>query len=137
MKIIVLPCKLEAIESALCQDVLFRFEDLMVPARILHASCTITELEEWLVADDVCAAVKVRMVAEICAAKEATGKTFDQISKEIGLTNAFTAQLFLNQARSSSAGCNFVLRVTPITQLMAAAQTLHRPKHNIALQAAI
>lgn len=42
-------------------------------------------------------AVKVRMVAEICAAKEATGKTFTQISQEVGLTNAYVAQLFLNQ----------------------------------------
>jgi hypothetical protein len=26
-----------------------------------------------------------------------TGKTFDQIAKEVGLTNAYTAQLFFNQ----------------------------------------
>lgn len=43
--------------------------------------------------------LKVKAVAEMIAAKEETGKSFTQIAKEIGLTNAFTAQLFLNQAR--------------------------------------
>ncbi len=43
------------------------------------------------------AAGKHDLVGQLLAAKEASGKTFTQISKEIGLTNAFTAQLFYNQ----------------------------------------
>ncbi|KAK9832326.1 hypothetical protein WJX74_006380 [Apatococcus lobatus] len=42
---------------------------------------------------------KLILVNSLLAAKEASGKTFTQISKEIGLTNAFTAQLFYNQAQ--------------------------------------
>ena len=34
---------------------------------------------------------------ELIGAKEETGKTFTQIAGEIGLTNAYTAQLFYNQ----------------------------------------
>lgn len=41
---------------------------------------------------------KYDLVSQLLAAKEASGKTFTQISTEIGLTNAFTAQLFHNQA---------------------------------------
>lgn len=42
---------------------------------------------------------KYDLVGQLLAAKEASGKTFTQISKEIGLTNAYTAQLFHNQAQ--------------------------------------
>ena len=42
-------------------------------------------------------AEKKQLVFELIAAKEETGKTFTEISKEIGLTNAYTAQLFYNQ----------------------------------------
>lgn len=45
---------------------------------------------------------KFDLVGQLLAAKEASGKTFTQISKEIGLTNAFTAQLFHNQAQLKS-----------------------------------
>lgn len=41
------------------------------------------------------------LVGQLLAAKEASGKTFTQISTEIGLTNAFTAQLFYNQVKPS------------------------------------
>ena len=37
-------------------------------------------------------------MAQLIAAKEDTGKTFTQISQEVGLTNLYTAQLFYNQA---------------------------------------
>lgn len=47
------------------------------------------------------AAGKHDLVGQLLAAKEASGKTFTQISKEIGLTNAFTAQLFYNQVKPS------------------------------------
>ncbi len=40
---------------------------------------------------------KQALVTRLLAAKEATGKTFTQISKEVGLTNVYTAQLFYNQ----------------------------------------
>ena len=40
---------------------------------------------------------KLILVNSLLAAKEASGKTFTQISKEIGLTNAFTAQIFYGQ----------------------------------------
>ncbi|KAK9809534.1 hypothetical protein WJX73_009719 [Symbiochloris irregularis] len=43
-------------------------------------------------------AEKKAMIAQLVAAKEATGKTYTQIAQEVGLTNAYTAQLFLNQA---------------------------------------
>lgn len=42
---------------------------------------------------------KQALVSRLLAAKEATGKTFTQISKEVGLTNVYTAQLFYNQAQ--------------------------------------
>ena len=40
---------------------------------------------------------KQALVSRLLAAKEATGKTFTQISREVGLTNVYTAQLFYNQ----------------------------------------
>ena len=48
---------------------------------------------------------KFDLVGQLLAAKEASGKTFTQISKEIGLTNAFTAQLFHNQVSFLFLGC--------------------------------
>uniref|UniRef100_A0A7S4W2E9 Cyanate hydratase n=1 Tax=Alexandrium monilatum TaxID=311494 RepID=A0A7S4W2E9_9DINO len=42
---------------------------------------------------------KALLVARLLAAKEASGKTFDQIAQELGLTNAYTANLFFNQAQ--------------------------------------
>ena len=39
-------------------------------------------------------------IAEKClAAKKATGKSFDALAKELGVTNAYTAQLLLGQAQ--------------------------------------
>ena len=43
---------------------------------------------------------KQGLVCRLLAAKEATGKTFTQIAAEIGTTNAYTAQLFYNQANT-------------------------------------
>lgn len=40
---------------------------------------------------------KAELVSQLLAAKEASGKTFTQISQEIGRTNLFTTQLFFNQ----------------------------------------
>ena len=44
-----------------------------------------------------CTAEKKQLVFELIGAKEETGKTYTQIANEIGLTNAYTAQLFYNQ----------------------------------------
>lgn len=41
---------------------------------------------------------KEELVSRLLTAKEETGKTFTQIAGELGLTNAYTAQLFYNQA---------------------------------------
>ncbi|EFN52758.1 hypothetical protein CHLNCDRAFT_138362 [Chlorella variabilis] len=42
---------------------------------------------------------KVAFVDQLLAAKAASGKTFDEIAVDIGCTNAYTAQLFFNQAQ--------------------------------------
>lgn len=42
---------------------------------------------------------KAVLVAEILAAKEASGMTFTQIANELGLTNAYVANLFMGQGR--------------------------------------
>lgn len=42
---------------------------------------------------------KAALVQRLLAAKEQSGKTFDQIANECGLTNAYTAQLFFSQAQ--------------------------------------
>eukprot|EP00959_Pyramimonas_sp_CCMP1952_P463881 9485664-Pyramimonas_sp.AAC.2 len=40
---------------------------------------------------------KAELVSELLAAKEASGKTFTQIANELGLTNCYVANLFMNQ----------------------------------------
>jgi cyanate lyase len=42
---------------------------------------------------------KSQEVEALLAAKRKAGVTFDQIAEKIGLTNAYTAQLFYRQAR--------------------------------------
>jgi hypothetical protein len=46
---------------------------------------------------------KAELVSGLLAAKEASGKSFTVIANELGLTNAFTANLFMNQARLTEA----------------------------------
>ena len=41
---------------------------------------------------------KATLVRELLQAKESSGKSFTQIAKETGLTNAYVAQLFHRQA---------------------------------------
>lgn len=53
---------------------------------------------------------KAELVSQLLAAKEASGKTFTQISKEIGRTNLYTTQLFFNQVRAL--GIQFRARMT-------------------------
>ncbi len=43
------------------------------------------------------AAGERELARTLLAAKEASGKTFTQIAQEVGLTNLYTAQLFLRQ----------------------------------------
>ena len=52
---------------------------------------------------------KLDLVGQLLAAKEASGKTFTQISEEVGLTNAFTAQLFHNQVCDENAFSGLLL----------------------------
>lgn len=42
---------------------------------------------------------KAMLVESLLRAKSACGKTYDEIAAELGLTNAYVAQLFLNQAQ--------------------------------------
>lgn len=42
---------------------------------------------------------KAELVERLLAAKAASGKTYDEIALSCGLTNLFTAQLFMNQAQ--------------------------------------
>ncbi|CAK9062704.1 unnamed protein product [Durusdinium trenchii] len=42
---------------------------------------------------------KAALVKRLLAAKRFSGKTFDEIAKELGYTNAYTANLFFNQAQ--------------------------------------
>ena len=43
---------------------------------------------------------KKELVHQLLSAKEAGGKSFTEIGRELGLTNMYTAQLFHNQART-------------------------------------
>ncbi len=49
------------------------------------------------------AAGERELARTLLAAKEASGKTFTQIAQEVGLTNLYTAQLFLRQVTLVSA----------------------------------
>ena len=44
-----------------------------------------------------CVTGKTELSHKLLLAKEASGKTFNQIAKECGLTNLYTAQLFFAQ----------------------------------------
>ena len=41
------------------------------------------------------------LVRQLLEAKQASGKTYTEIAKEVGLTNLYTAQLFQHQVHSS------------------------------------
>ena len=58
----------------------------------------------------MCGAGKYDLVGQLLAAKEASGKTFTQISQEIGLTNAYTAQLFYNQVGNLACFTQYLFR---------------------------
>lgn len=56
---------------------------------------------------------KAELVERLMVAKAATGKTYDDIAKELGLTNLFTAQLFQNQAQLRPATAEVLKKVVP------------------------
>lgn len=59
-------------------------------------------------------AVKKEMLVErLLDAKAASGKTFDEIASHIGVTNAYTAQLFMNQAQLKPATAIKLKEVVP------------------------
>jgi cyanate lyase len=47
----------------------------------------------------VCGSTKEALVERLLGAKTTSGKTFDEIAKALGVTNAYAAQLFVNQAQ--------------------------------------
>ena len=47
----------------------------------------------------VCGSTKESLVERLLTAKTTSGKTFDEIAKALGVTNAYAAQLFVNQAQ--------------------------------------
>jgi hypothetical protein len=49
---------------------------------------------------------KAQLVSTLLAAKDASGKTFSQIAKEVRLTNVYTTQLFYHQVRCSWGACH-------------------------------
>ena len=69
-------------------------------------------------------AAKVAFVEKLLSAKAASGKTFDEISAEIGVTNAFCSQLFFNQAQLR--GTTAAKLKAAVPQLRCARQLLAR-----------
>ncbi|GBG93495.1 hypothetical protein CBR_g71972 [Chara braunii] len=69
---------------------------------------------------------KEELVARLMECKAKSGKTFDQIAKECKLTNAYTAQLFFNQAK---------LHPETEKRLVQAVPSLGSPKNHDILEA--
>jgi cyanate lyase len=68
---------------------------------------------------------KSNFIERICDAKAASGQSYDQLSALLGLTNAFVAQLFTNQAQLSPRAAVLLSKAVPgIT----AADLLHMQK---------
>ena len=60
---------------------------------------------------------KQELARKLLLAKEASGKTFNQIAAECGLTNLYAAQLFFNQVPAcNKAGCT-VLRLHAVCKV--------------------
>jgi len=56
---------------------------------------------------------RASLVARLLAAKEASGKSFDSIAESLGLTNAYTANLFYNQAQLKPATAEKLAKLVP------------------------
>ena len=58
------------------------------------------------------------LVRQLLEAKQASGKTYTEIAKEVGLTNLYTAQLFQHQVHVSPCPIILSLEFSPPTQLL-------------------
>mmetsp|Transcript_44405 Transcript_44405/g.122857 ORF Transcript_44405/g.122857 Transcript_44405/m.122857 type:complete len:178 (+) Transcript_44405:80-613(+) len=56
---------------------------------------------------------KAALVGRLLAAKEASGKSFDDIAKALGLTNGYATNLFFNQAQLKAATAEKLATVVP------------------------
>jgi cyanate lyase len=56
-------------------------------------------------------AEKAALVKQLLAAKERSGKTFNEIADAVGLTNCYTAQLFYNQVFEGALASNNFLDI--------------------------
>uniref|UniRef100_A0A7S0LE89 Cyanate hydratase n=1 Tax=Coccolithus braarudii TaxID=221442 RepID=A0A7S0LE89_9EUKA len=66
--------------------------------------------------------------ARLLAAKEKAGKSFDDLATEIGMTNTYTAQLLLGQAKLSAATASKLKAALPdLTDVDIAALVAHFP----------
>lgn len=60
-----------------------------------------------------CGAGKAALVERLLDAKASAGKTFDEIAAAIGVTNAYAAQLFMNQAQLKPATASKLAAIVP------------------------
>lgn len=58
-------------------------------------------------------AAKAALVERLLDAKSAAGKTFDEIAAALGVTNAYVAQLFMNQAQLKPATASKLAEIVP------------------------
>ena len=58
-------------------------------------------------------AQKADLVSRLMAAKNKSGKTFDEIADALGLTNLYTSQLFLNQCQLKPDTAEKLLTLVP------------------------
>mmetsp|Transcript_23498 Transcript_23498/g.23708 ORF Transcript_23498/g.23708 Transcript_23498/m.23708 type:complete len:217 (+) Transcript_23498:42-692(+) len=56
---------------------------------------------------------KAALVSRLLSAKEASHKSFDDIAAELGLTNAYTVQLFMNQAQLKAVTAEKLSKIVP------------------------
>eukprot|EP00854_Cymbomonas_tetramitiformis_P000610 gene610-1037_t len=54
-----------------------------------------------------------KLVRELLAAKEASGKTYDEIATELGVTNVYCANLFYNQAQLKKGTAPKLKKIVP------------------------
>ena len=56
---------------------------------------------------------KKDVVAKLLAAKDACGKTYDQLADELGLANVYVAQLFRRQAQLKKSTEDKLVKLVP------------------------
>ena len=57
---------------------------------------------------------KAALVSRLLSAKESSGLTFDQIADQLGLTNLYTSQLFMNQCQLKPETAKKLATIVPI-----------------------